>query len=157
MTHVNVKTKLSAPLFDGVVVNEWIDESGFSCVQIRKDDDSLTVVSERYYDIELSEDLMGEQENVPPKDQAPVEPTAPVGAVPAGGMGAVAPMPVAKAKSKETLSSEDIERVITKVSDVSLTTLKSIGLKSGELYPLMIKINDALRATLSHKKEKKDG
>ena len=57
-----------------------------------------------------------------------------------------------KSKSRETLSDEDVERVISKVSDVALAALKSIGLKSGEIYPLMININTALKNAMTPKK-----
>ena len=140
MTHVTVETKKGNVVFDGFIIKDWL-EDGSSCLLVKNALGEHKVVSERYYNIVESED---DAKDVPSgmSQQATSAP--------------VPPMPV-KAKPKETLNDGDIERVISKVSDVTLSTLKSIGLKSGELYPIMIKINDALRVTLSQQKENNDG
>ena len=61
---------------------------------------------------------------------------------------AVAPMEPEKPKS--TLSDDETERVLNKVADAALTALKGAGLKSSALYPLMIKINTALKSALTN-------
>ena len=62
--------------------------------------------------------------------------------------GTVAPMEPEKPKS--TLSDDETERVLNKVADAALTALKGAGLKSSALYPLMIKINTALKSALTN-------
>jgi len=138
MTHVTVETKKGNVVFDGFVIKDWL-EDGSSCLLVKNTLGEHKVVSDRYYNIVESEDDAKDIPSGMPQ-QATSTPVP-------------APMP-AKATPKETLNDGDIERVISKVSDVTLSTLKSIGLKSGELYPIMIKINDALRVTLSQQKGK---
>ena len=135
MTQVKVLTKLNVPIFTGVIIRE-LSEDGISCFQVELPNGKNVILSERYYNFVESNESVA----------SPVDKSS---GVPAGEL---VPAPPPKPKYKESLSDEDVERVLSKVSDVSLTTLKSIGLKSGQLYPLMIKINDSLKATLSQKK-----
>lgn len=136
MAQVKISTKLNVPMFTGVIISEW-SEDGVSCYEVEKPDGKIVVLSERYYNLQEADEPTA-------SEPMATDPTA-------VGVPAVPVLPP-KPKSKESLTDDDIERVLSKVSDVSLTTLKSMGLKSGQLYPLMIKINDALRATLSTKK-----
>jgi hypothetical protein len=59
--------------------------------------------------------------------------------------------PPAAPKSKSKLTDDDAERLLMKIGDTALNGLKSMGLKSGAIYPLMIKINTALKAALDTK------
>jgi hypothetical protein len=67
-----------------------------------------------------------------------------------GDMADVEPeMTPSRPKPKSSLGEDDVERLLMKVGETALAGLKSMGLKSGAIYPLMIKINAALKAALS--------
>ena len=69
---------------------------------------------------------------------------------PMGPPQAVPPLTMAPPKKKNKLSDDDVERLLMKVGETALNGLKSMGLKSGAIYPLMIKINTAFKAALSN-------
>ena len=145
MTTVKVKTKMNKPVCVGVIVSEW-SEDGHKQVQVQTKDGLTEVFSDRYYVVEVDKEAQ-------PADQAQVEPPqAEPSQMIDPNQGMMQPMVKVKPKSRETLSDEDVERVISKVSDVALAALKSIGLKSGEIYPLMINITTALKSAMTPKK-----
>ena len=129
---VNVLTRTKVPVFSGAVISEW-SENGVNFTQVEKSDGGYAIISDKLYVVEndTSKPVIDDPKGLPV--QLPVAPVL---------------------KSKERLSDEDIERVLSKVGDVSLTALKSIGLKSSELYPLMIRINTALKSAMTHRKAK---
>ena len=145
-TRVIMTAKSGSPIASGVVVEDngrYVYLEG--CVSLCNADVKPDAVADRrFYALEASEEPTSNQ-----SDDA-VDGETPETQAGDGQVGDVEPMaPLTPPKPKGSLSEDDVERLLMKVGETALTGLKSMGLKSGAIYPLMIKINAALKAALS--------
>tara|TARA_Y100000310_G_C20496658_1_gene721883 strand:- start:509 stop:955 length:447 start_codon:yes stop_codon:yes gene_type:complete len=144
MALVKLYTKTKRLVGTGVLLSEWTD-GAYGHFHIQTEDGQEVSLSNRYYSI-VETDIDPNTQDASDASDAPVTDGDKVGELDPGAN--IQPAP-SRPKSKDKLSDEDIERIVSKISDVSLVSLKSIGLKSGELYPLMIKINSAIKMALT--------
>lgn len=141
-TRVRVKTKTGTLIAEGDVS---FDDGRFASVLVGSADIGV-VYDRRFFVIEAEEPAP--QQSIGGDDAAVI--SAPTQGEDPGGE-PVEPAPLAPPRPKNNLNDDDVERLLTRLGDTALAGLKGIGLKSGAIYPLMIKINDAIKAALSSK------
>lgn len=142
---ISVFLKGGEPLASGVVHSDsgrFVQIECCEAIDSRYNEGSVKVLDKRYYDLSLVE--AGDSE-------APVGADASTGDEMGMGQDDGAPSAPVAPSPKDKMSEDDVERLLTKIGDTALAGLKGMGLKSGAIYPLMIKINTALKAAISPK------
>lgn len=137
-TRVRVTTKTGTLITEGSVI---LDDGRYVSVAVGLNKEA--VYDRRYYAIEAVE---------PASDQSEEGGTDSVNVAVNGkdpGITPVEPPAMQPLKPKSKLNDDDVERLLARLGDAALAGLKGMGLKSGAIYPLMIKLNDAIKASLS--------
>jgi hypothetical protein len=153
-TPVFVSTWGGQVIAEGVVTfdsTEYV--SLHSCRPLNGSDRLLgdeAVLAHRYYAVEAKE-AEGEQTTVnQPADAGGMPPGGASPGAPNDDVAAAMMMATPKPpKPKSSLSDDDVERLLMKVGETALSGLKGMGLKSGAIYPMMIKLNAAVKSALS--------
>lgn len=156
---LNTGTPVLVSTWDGQVIAEGVvtlDSTEYvslhSCRPLNGSDrlsGDDVVLAHRYYAVEAKETEGEQPSGNKPADAGGMPPTGTPAGVPQGGPAAMMGVMPKPPKPKSNLSDDDVERLLMKVGETALNGLKGMGLKSGAIYPMMIKLNAAIKAALS--------
>lgn len=152
-------TPVFVSTWDGQVIAEGVvtlDSTEYvslhSCRPLNGSDRLLgdeVVLAHRYYAVEAKETDGEQPSGSQPADAGAMPPAGDAAGDAQGDPDAMMMAMPKPPKPKSNLSDDDVERLLMKIGETALSGLKGMGLKSGAIYPMMIKLNAAVKSALS--------